>query len=291
MSSSAGSTMPSGSAPSRGRRSSRTARPEQIGDGIARLLDGRAARRRRADRRPGRGRAARPRGDGDPADVELVVVLGGDGTMLRALRAFLGTGVPVIGVNFGRVGFLSSMQPDELEVGLGACVPRRVRGRSSCRRSRSRTGRDATRRRQRRRRHERRARPHGRARVGGRRRGPRPRPVRRDHLLDARPARPRTTSRTAGPVLMWGIDAIATDVRRAALAPRAAARRPARARTSSSGTGPPTCRWPCSSTGTGSADGTRRAAGSPCAWATRARSSRPCRTRPSCSRYRESFST
>jgi NAD+ kinase len=38
--------------------------------------------------------------------------------MLRALSAYLGSGIPVIGVNFGRVGFLSSMQPDELEVGL-----------------------------------------------------------------------------------------------------------------------------------------------------------------------------
>jgi NAD+ kinase len=55
---------------------------------------------------------------GDPSDAEMVVVLGGDGTMLRALRMYLGTGIPVIGVNFGRVGFLSSMRPDELESGL-----------------------------------------------------------------------------------------------------------------------------------------------------------------------------
>jgi NAD+ kinase len=55
---------------------------------------------------------------GDPRSADLVVVLGGDGTMLRALRTYLGSGIPVIGVNFGRVGFLSSMQPDELEVGL-----------------------------------------------------------------------------------------------------------------------------------------------------------------------------
>ena len=51
---------------------------------------------------------------GDPRSADLVVVLGGDGTMLRALRTYLGSGIPVIGVNFGRVGFLSSMQPDEL---------------------------------------------------------------------------------------------------------------------------------------------------------------------------------
>jgi NAD+ kinase len=51
-------------------------------------------------------------------DPELVVVLGGDGTMLQAFHEFLGRGVPVIGVNFGRFGFLASMQPDELEEGL-----------------------------------------------------------------------------------------------------------------------------------------------------------------------------
>ncbi len=51
-------------------------------------------------------------------DVDIVVVLGGDGTMLRALARSLGTGVPVIGVNFGRVGFLASIGPNELEAGL-----------------------------------------------------------------------------------------------------------------------------------------------------------------------------
>jgi NAD+ kinase len=50
--------------------------------------------------------------------ADIAVVLGGDGTMLRALARFLGTGVPVIGVNFGRVGFLSSMGRRELETGM-----------------------------------------------------------------------------------------------------------------------------------------------------------------------------
>ena len=49
---------------------------------------------------------------------DLAVVLGGDGTMLRALKRFLGAGVPVIGVNYGRVGFLASMGKDDLESGL-----------------------------------------------------------------------------------------------------------------------------------------------------------------------------
>ena len=50
--------------------------------------------------------------------ADLAVVLGGDGTMLRGLRRFLGTGVPVLGVNFGRVGFLAAVQADGLEDGL-----------------------------------------------------------------------------------------------------------------------------------------------------------------------------
>jgi NAD+ kinase len=50
----------------------------------------------------------------DEAAVDLVVVLGGDGTTLRALHRFLQQRTAVIGVNFGRVGFLTSMEPEEL---------------------------------------------------------------------------------------------------------------------------------------------------------------------------------
>src|SRR5262245_24546056 len=56
--------------------------------------------------------------DGDPAQADLVVVLGGDGTMLRALQRSLASGTPVIGVNFGEVGFLTSISAEELEAGL-----------------------------------------------------------------------------------------------------------------------------------------------------------------------------
>jgi NAD+ kinase len=55
---------------------------------------------------------------GVPDDVEvtdLVVVLGGDGTILSALRRYSGTGVPVFAVNFGQVGFLATVDPEELE--------------------------------------------------------------------------------------------------------------------------------------------------------------------------------
>jgi NAD+ kinase len=59
-------------------------------------------------------------GDGHPTppdDVQVAIVLGGDGTMIRALQGFLGSGIPVVGVNFGRVGFLTAIPRDELEEG------------------------------------------------------------------------------------------------------------------------------------------------------------------------------
>jgi NAD+ kinase len=56
--------------------------------------------------------------EADLTNADIAVVLGGDGTMLRALQRFLGTEIPVVGVNFGRVGFLASIQPNELESGL-----------------------------------------------------------------------------------------------------------------------------------------------------------------------------
>jgi len=51
-------------------------------------------------------------------DADIVVVLGGDGTMLQALGRYLGTGIPVIGVNYGRIGFLTSIPAEELEAGI-----------------------------------------------------------------------------------------------------------------------------------------------------------------------------
>ncbi len=51
-------------------------------------------------------------GEGAP---DIAIVLGGDGTMLRALSRFLEPQVPVLGVNFGRVGFLTAVKPDRME--------------------------------------------------------------------------------------------------------------------------------------------------------------------------------
>ena len=51
----------------------------------------------------------------DPREADLAVALGGDGTILRTLARLLGSAVPVIGVNFGRVGFLAAIPRGDLE--------------------------------------------------------------------------------------------------------------------------------------------------------------------------------
>jgi NAD+ kinase len=55
-------------------------------------------------------------------DTDCLIVLGGDGTFLRAARALAIVDVPVLGVNSGRVGFLSKIDPQALESTLGELV-------------------------------------------------------------------------------------------------------------------------------------------------------------------------
>ena len=47
------------------------------------------------------------------ADVAICFALGGDGTILSALRRYAGTGVPVFGVNYGEIGFLAAVERDD----------------------------------------------------------------------------------------------------------------------------------------------------------------------------------
>jgi NAD+ kinase len=51
-------------------------------------------------------------------DVDVCVVLGGDGTILRGLRRYAGTSVPVFAVNFGEIGFLATIDPEQCEDGF-----------------------------------------------------------------------------------------------------------------------------------------------------------------------------
>lgn len=53
-----------------------------------------------------------------PAEADLCLALGGDGTILHALRHYAGGGVPVFGINYGTVGFLAAAEADELASAL-----------------------------------------------------------------------------------------------------------------------------------------------------------------------------
>ena len=64
------------------------------------------------------GRGPHPSLDFVRDPVDLVVALGGDGTFLRASRLVVGTDIPVLGVNLGRLGFLTSIPDSYLEGGL-----------------------------------------------------------------------------------------------------------------------------------------------------------------------------
>jgi NAD+ kinase len=57
-------------------------------------------------------------GDDVKREVDLCVVLGGDGTILRALQSYAGTGVPVFAINFGEIGFLATVERADAEAGI-----------------------------------------------------------------------------------------------------------------------------------------------------------------------------
>ncbi len=56
------------------------------------------------------------------AGLDLLITLGGDGTMLRAARVGSSYGVPILGVKLGRVSFLAEVHPDDWEAPLDALL-------------------------------------------------------------------------------------------------------------------------------------------------------------------------
>ena len=76
------------------------------------------------------------------SDVDICFALGGDGTILGALRTYAGTNVPVFAVNFGEIGFLATVDREQAQSGFRAGVCRRFRctspaGDLDCRETRS----------------------------------------------------------------------------------------------------------------------------------------------------------
>jgi len=58
-------------------------------------------------------------------DAEMVIVLGGDGTLLRAAEIARPAGAPLLGVNLGHIGFLAEAEPDDLAGAVGQVVEHR----------------------------------------------------------------------------------------------------------------------------------------------------------------------
>ena len=60
----------------------------------------------------------------DPTECELALVIGGDGTILRAAELTHGTATPLLGVNLGHVGFLAEAESEDVEKMIEAIVER-----------------------------------------------------------------------------------------------------------------------------------------------------------------------
>lgn len=57
-----------------------------------------------------------------PTDVDCLLVLGGDGTVLQAARETCGLGIPMLGVNLGTVGYLTQVEPAQLPTALDRLI-------------------------------------------------------------------------------------------------------------------------------------------------------------------------
>ena len=100
-------------------------RPAETADALAALLE--IARQAGAELRLDADETGKHRLEPGPGlelnaavepDVDICFAVGGDGTILAALRTYAGTGVPVFAVNFGEIGFLATVEGDEAEEGF-----------------------------------------------------------------------------------------------------------------------------------------------------------------------------
>ena len=66
--------------------------------------------------------APKPEALNGKAPLDCLITLGGDGTLLRGARALDGSNTPILGVNLGRVGFLTTASVQNLEWALDALV-------------------------------------------------------------------------------------------------------------------------------------------------------------------------
>ena len=55
-------------------------------------------------------------------NIDMAISLGGDGTFLKAARCVGDTGIPIVGINTGRLGFLADVSADEMSISLPCCI-------------------------------------------------------------------------------------------------------------------------------------------------------------------------
>lgn len=67
----------------------------------------------------------KPREPGTPVSGDVVVAVGGDGTVLEAARVARAAGLPVLGINAGTLGFLAEVEPARIGAALDALVASR----------------------------------------------------------------------------------------------------------------------------------------------------------------------
>ncbi|MGN1375246.1 MAG: NAD(+)/NADH kinase, partial [Prevotella sp.] len=57
--------------------------------------------------------------DGDGFVTDFVISMGGDGTLLRSAAMVRDRGIPIVGINMGRLGFLADISPSDVDKALG----------------------------------------------------------------------------------------------------------------------------------------------------------------------------
>ena len=60
--------------------------------------------------------------DAPPDNIDMLISIGGDGTLLTAARRVAGAAVPILGVNLGRLGFLTDILPEQVDVATDAIL-------------------------------------------------------------------------------------------------------------------------------------------------------------------------
>ena len=86
----------------------------QTASALKRILDGESVRQEWVETLPPQRNPPRKMADRCDHAADLVIAVGGDGTLLQAAHRFRGSGVPILGINIGYLGFITSVRGDRV---------------------------------------------------------------------------------------------------------------------------------------------------------------------------------